>query len=100
MLRKRLLHLLRADVRPVVHDDLLLAAEEPEVAVLVGPGEVASTSQPSRTIAAVAAGSSQYPIMRLRVRIHTRPTVPEASAPASSRTAMATPGTGHRSSRA
>ena len=33
--------------------------------------------------------------MRLRVRIHTRPTVPGgASAPASSRTAMATPGTG------
>src|SRR6185295_7373936 len=35
------LHLHRADVRAVVDDDLLVAAVEPEVAVVVGVGEIA-----------------------------------------------------------
>ena len=41
VLGERALDLERADVRAVVDDDLLLAAEEPEVAVVVGAGEVA-----------------------------------------------------------
>jgi len=37
----RALDLVGADVGAIVNDHLLLAAEEPEVAVLVGSGEIA-----------------------------------------------------------
>ena len=41
VLEQRALDLERADVGAVVDDDLLLAAEEPQVAVVVGAGQVA-----------------------------------------------------------
>src|SRR5262249_25507755 len=41
VLGQRVLDLLGADVRAVVHDDLLLASEEPQAAVVVEPHEVA-----------------------------------------------------------
>ena len=43
VLRRGLLHLWRADIRPVMNDDVLLAAAEPKVAAFVNPHHVART---------------------------------------------------------
>ena len=56
VLEQRLLDLLRADVRAVVDDDLLLAAAEPQVAVFVRRHDVAGIEPAAWMVSAVASG--------------------------------------------
>jgi hypothetical protein len=75
-----------------VHGDLLLAAEEPQVAVLVGVREVARIEPIAETTSPVACSAFQYPTMRLRERMKIRPTDPDATgSPSSSRSMMSKP---------
>ena len=76
VLGERAFHLHRADVRAVVHDDLLLAPEEPQVAVVVGVREVPGVEPAvAQDLRRWRRGSPSSRSVWLRVRIHTRPTV-------------------------
>ena len=85
MLGQGLLDLHRADVRSVMHDDLLLAPEEPEVAVFVGVHEITGIQPAVTNDLGGGIGSSQYPMVWLRDLIHTRPSVPAGTRPPSRR---------------